>query len=214
MKFTLTFQGPLPPCGNNRKPEEKWAIRQQISPQLADLWHCHPALQEIKYYRHWPRTGSYVWTETHHTAPPPTNLRTPQAGDVDLLEELQIEGYKFLPLVRKHMALVCSLHVLFMRQGQVGELYQDGDLDNRVKTLLDALRIPDMGEIRGARPTESKDELIYCLLEDDKYVTGVNIETRQLLNRRGASPFEVNLVVDVDIRITHPRAYNHSFLGD
>jgi hypothetical protein len=171
------------------------------------------ALRQAKFNRHIPAQGNYFWGEAHHSAPLVPQSRGRQTGDIDLCEEATVEGYRFLPMVRDTFGLVCSLYILFMRQGQIGSLYQDGDLDNRVKTLLDALRAPTAGEIQQVEPTDNKDDLIYCLLEDDKLVTGVNVETRQLLNRRASSKFEVHLVIDVDVRVTHPRAYNQSFLG-
>jgi hypothetical protein len=45
MRFTLTFDGLLPSAGkaNSRLPE-KWAIRNHLHPQLAELWDTHPIL--------------------------------------------------------------------------------------------------------------------------------------------------------------------------
>jgi hypothetical protein len=34
MKFTLTYEGSLPPSANKPKNKEKWAIRQAFHPQL------------------------------------------------------------------------------------------------------------------------------------------------------------------------------------
>jgi hypothetical protein len=215
MKFTLTYVGELPPSGNSRKPEDKWAIRQHINPQLEHLWQCHPALEHLREDRFVPAQGPYLWSEAHHSATHVRASRTPQRGDIDLCREIDADGYKFLPIVTTNLALICSLHILFLRQGQVGNVFrEDGDLDNRIKTLIDALRAPTTDEVKAARPSEDKSDLIYCLMEDDKLVTGINIETRQLLNRRGASKFDVHLVIDVDVGITHPRKYNQSFLGD
>ena len=47
------------------------------------------------------------------------------------------------------MALTCGLKILFLRKEGPGKLIlQGGDIDNRLKTLLDALKMPsDLSEI-------------------------------------------------------------------
>ena len=46
MRFTLVYQGSLPPNGS---PEQKWQIRQQIEPQLRRLWDLPPFDSVAKY---------------------------------------------------------------------------------------------------------------------------------------------------------------------
>jgi hypothetical protein len=53
-----------------------------------------------------------------------------------------------------------------------------GDLDNRLKTLLDALSVPNQDQVI---PDPTIDDPIHCLLEDDSLVSGLEIETRRLL---------------------------------
>src|SRR5947209_8395436 len=54
-------------------------------------------------------------------------------------------------LVREKLSLVCDLDILFLRRENPGQLISHGgDLDNRIKVLFDALRMPqDDNEIRG-----------------------------------------------------------------
>jgi hypothetical protein len=54
----------------------------------------------------------------------------------------------------------------------------------------------------------------YSLAEDDKFVTGLSVRTARLLGRPGVPDTTVRLVIDVDVRVTHPRAYNYWFLGN
>ena len=62
---------------------------------------------------------------------------------------------------------------------------QAGDLDNRVKTLLDALRVPkSLTELpRGDRPADGETPF-YCLLEDDALVSGLTVVSDRLLGRK------------------------------
>lgn len=47
MKFKLTFEGELPSSGNSPKPADVWRIRNELHPQLADLWNTHPTLARL-----------------------------------------------------------------------------------------------------------------------------------------------------------------------
>jgi hypothetical protein len=121
-------------------------------------------------------------------------------------------GRSFIPLVRKSFALKCALKIIFLRQEEPGRIYQGGDIDNRLKTLLDALSVPPHPEhVIG---DDHLDGPIYCLMEDDELITGIDVETHTLLSRPGASKHEVGLIITVDVRVTHPRYYNQSFMGD
>jgi hypothetical protein len=52
-------------------------------------------------------------------------------------------GYNFVPLVTERLLLLCRLDVLFLRPDPPGSLIKSGDIDNRLKTLFDALRMPE-----------------------------------------------------------------------
>ncbi|MFA5912139.1 MAG: hypothetical protein WC830_01135 [Burkholderiales bacterium] len=218
MKFTLTYEGELPSSGNSsKKVEEKWTIRKQISPQLADLWKIHPALIRAMNNRVVPKTGPFNLATPHHT----DNTAYPTLQDaireglhmpdnhMDLCASIPVGKVNFRPLVRDSYALACSLHILFMRKGAVGKVYQGGDLDNRIKTLLDALSVPDANQV-----CDESELNMHCLLENDRLVTGLTVETRQLLNRPGSNETEVKLFMDVAVSVTDARTYNTLFLGD
>jgi len=79
------------------------------------------------------------------------------------------------------MGLVCRLDILFLRRSPPGEIVKHGgDLDNRLKTLFDALRVPDsIGD--NWQPEGSETPLFFCLLKDDALITEVNVSTDMLL---------------------------------
>jgi hypothetical protein len=208
MRFVLTFDGELP---SNGKVRDKWEIRKQFHPQLQELWRVHPATQEIMRYRHIPTEGgAYMPMVRHHSIARPEQDLRPYPS-IDLCEEVSIGTRKFLPLVRERIGLRCGLTIQFLRREEPGRVYQGGDMDNRLKTLFDALGVPNQDQIVDD-PT--LDDPVYCLLEDDGLIAGVNIETHRLLSRPNASKHEVRLVIEVDVRVTHPRAYNELFLGN
>jgi hypothetical protein len=208
MKFTLTFEGDLPPNGGVR---EKWAIRSQFHPQLVELWQIHPNLRSLQRNPYVPTASSFWHVEWHHSVNPPSAPTVPSDPSINLCEPVERGQRKFLPLVRERIALKCGLKILFLRKEDTGRIYQGGDLDNRLKTLFDALSVPQNEQVV---PTASIADPIYCLLEDDGLITAVNVETHRLLARPSASKHQVLLVVEVDIGITQSRLYNQAFLGD
>ena len=108
---------------------------------------------------------------------------------------------------------VCSTFskILFLRKENPGRVYQGGDLDNRLKTLFDALSIPNDSQIL---QDKTIDDPICCLLEDDSLIKRIDVDTQRLLSRPNSSQHEVSLVIEVDVRVTEARLYNHPFLGD
>ena len=135
MEFRLIYKGPLPAQGGkgDSRVSEKHSIRRQIHPQLKELWHTQIGL------RH------YTW-ENDMTKP----LYAPTApGEkIRLVDRLAHQayskfGYQFMPLVSEHFGLTCALDILFLRRDAPGRLIQGGgDIDNRIKVLLDGLTMP------------------------------------------------------------------------
>ena len=68
MRFTLIYDGPLESAGNRPKPDEKWAIRKQLDPQLRRLWSVNPDLANLKASGPIREDGEYIRIEPHHEA--------------------------------------------------------------------------------------------------------------------------------------------------
>jgi hypothetical protein len=100
-------------------------------------------------------------------------------------------GVKFVPLVRDSFALKCALKILFLRKEKPGRVYHGGDLDNRLKTLFDALAIPDDQQIVKDATTM---EPVYCLMENDRLITRIDVDTHRLLTAPEASEHTVKLI--------------------
>lgn len=224
MKFTLHYDGPLPSSGNKPKPEAKWAIRRKIDPQLRDLWASHRSLKWVEGNRHFPKDGGTVLTQGHHLYPGPLKGRRRDAADpaiqeiIDLCEPIEKFGVEFRPLVRETYALHCGLKVTFLRKEAPGKVYQGGDMDGRIKTLLDALAMPQHKEQMIPEPEFSKSDKalypIYCLLEDDSMISGFDIESGRLLSAHDVPSDDwVKLMIEVDVRVHQTTIYNQSFLG-
>lgn len=186
MKFVLTYEGDLPASGNKPKPSAVWDIRAAIAPQIEELLKTHPTLVEMA------KEG--VLSEFF----PPIRVR----------------GNDFVPIVRHGLRTMCRLDILFLRKGEPpGKVYQGGDIDNRIKTLFDGLRMPTKGD---PLPPEGANRAwpMRTLLENDDLITGFSVRSERLLSTAPASKHWVSLVIDVDIRISSVTHGNAAFLGD
>ena len=176
MEFRLIYEGPL--HGQGAKSSHKWEIRRALHPQLQRLWQERP-LKEA---------SSRLLA---HPAP---------LDRVSVIVEKG--GLLFAPLVTQRLDLYAELSVLLFRQQPRGTLITDGgDIDNRLKTLLDGLRVPRGAmEGRAELPQEPDPLPFFCLLEDDSLVTKVSVESEQLL--RPAKPDEVVAIISVHVKKT------------
>ena len=168
LEFRLVYQGVL--YGADRddpRSEHKHHIRRYLHKQLVKLW-------QTKY----PLKGY-----TERFVPPPISPGTFVTGQQVTSEpaikgistQYQMGGKSFLPIVSKAWFLTCALDILILRRDHF-PVINSGDLDNRIKTLLDALRIPLVGEY-----CEGDEEPLYCLLEDDKLVAELKVTADLLL---------------------------------
>lgn len=215
MKFTLVYEGELKSNGTATK---KHAIREKLHPQLEDLWCNHPCLQGLLSRRYvQTNSGGHVYFEDHHSVTPRIAAK-PQGDEafglrdptyIDLCAPVMKGGSSFIPLVRERTALKCALKIIFLRHEEPGRVIQGGDIDNRLKTLLDALSVPQHDE-----QVVGNAQGLYCLLEDDSLVTGLDVQTQRLLAKPNAGRNDVHLIIEVDVRVTNPRGYNQMFLGD
>jgi len=77
-----------------------------------------------------------------------------------------------------------------------------GDIDNRVKTLIDALRMPNASDNYANITPNADDDPIFCLLEDDKLLTGFSVETGRLLDvPASADQSFAHVLINVKIRL-------------
>jgi hypothetical protein len=182
LEFRLIYEGSLP--GQNAKAADKHAIRQAIHPQLERLWSESP-LNEMKSLLAFPAEPAKVSV---------------------IVERGPI---KYAPLVTKALDLYAELAILMFRAQPRGHLITDGgDVDNRLKTLLDGLRIP-RGPSEAPGTGNLNDGMFFCLLQDDSLVTKVSVETEQLL--RPASPDFVIAIIHVNIKKTRTTYANIAF---
>lgn len=167
MEFRLTYEGVLMGASKkNTRAKHKHEIRRVLHAQLRRFWRTHPYLKDAR-----------------RSDPVKGRLGNPGIYLRDHLAQMHDKhGYNFVPLVTEELSLVCALDILFLRPSMPGQLMKSGDIDARMKTIFDALRMPSNRDELGGYDSPSEDEKpFYCLLEDDKLVSHVSVTTDLLL---------------------------------
>jgi len=223
MKFTLTYDDDLPATGNSSKPAEVYRIRNSFHDQLADLWDSHIVLRELERTARWPKVTiqredntrmedlpTFKLSDYQHREPIPPLL----PGQTDLCAPIKngtCAAYR--PLIRESLGLACALDIIFLRQEDPGSLVlQGGDIDGRMKTLFDALRMPSQDEEKAAGITPTVDPL-ECLLESDTLISDLSIKTRRLLGARTKKVHHVQLIIDVTVKVLRVFPQNQCLVG-
>lgn len=203
MSFRLIYEGELLSSNASCKTavrRNKHAIRRQLHPQLKRLWETEKTL---RYYAFGPIVGkSYRSDEP----PPPKD-----EGLQYIAVKYSRGGFGFVPTIgvghpgQEDPNDICSLDILFLRREPPGRIVQGGDIDNRIKTLFDGLRLPQNGD-DVTDPPEEHEKPMYCLLRDDQLISDVRVNTDLLLRPpKGTAKHKLNevlLVIEVKIRPT------------
>ena len=199
MNFRLIYEGPLKASGNKQnRISEKHVIRKQFHKQMLELWANHPSLEHFRYVR----GSAFPEDMWHHQTeePYPTYLEA-------LSKEFSRCGFNFVPLVHKALHLMCELDILFLRRDNPGDLVlPGGDVDNRIKTLLDGLKVPKgLADLGSAAVPDENENPFFCLVEDDSLITALNITTDRLLRPPVAEEHENEVVLIIGVKVRAAR---------
>lgn len=171
MHITLTYKGQIQ--GNSRKQSDVWRLRKSFHDQLSKLRQT----EQFDYVEKYSDPGS----------------ATPN-GYIGI----DVSGSRFIPFVTSKMRTRCSLYVRILRGiRQYNPVLGNVDLDNRIKTLIDALRSPQQaGELR-----DLDTAVRFVLLEDDSLIDGITVKSDHYLAEDDESV--VLAVVTANIHLSH-----------
>ena len=211
MQFRLTYEGELYSRQKRSLSNHKHEIRKYFHPQLKKLWATHRFLSTCKVY---------LGYENIADRPADVHVGSRLAGSKDkyhvlkdsVAEHFMLRNYRFVPLVCEKFHLSCSIDVLFLRPGPPIRTVHKGDLDNRIKTLIDALRMPTNHSELGRYEDPEENEIpFFCLFEDDEYITSLSVESDTLWSLKGDSENYVQLVIGVNIQPAYATLFNLGF---
>jgi len=168
MDFYLKYDGPLK---SNASAKDTHYIREYLHPQIKRLWD----------------TEQFRFCQSELLNP---------LGALSVLKE--IDGFTFAPLVFQVLKLICQLDITILWPEEQGVISaHGGDIDNRLKTLFDALQCTDTNQIQPIKERFADKHPFFCLLEDDKLITSVNVKTHTLL--RSEKKTDVSVLIHVII---------------
>ena len=185
MEFCLYYQGKL---RSRDTASGKHRIREQLHHQIRSLCNS-PQFSEI-----FNPTGYAALVKHDHEM-------FVQRGDK-----------RFWFLISETLATVVNLNLTILVPHEVGRIVQNGgDIDNRIKTLFDALRAPATdSEVPSNDSFDYQPGGMYCLLQDDKLINRVSIRSYQ-----DHSPLEddsVRCLIEVETKITRALVGNLGFV--
>jgi hypothetical protein len=205
VKFTLIYDGCLPSSGNKPQPTYVSKIRNDFHDQLADLWDNNVVFRQLaRTARTYPGGGFFGTGEYPPPELPNYNepIRLLQPGQTDYCAAISVPdaNASYIPIVRNSLYLNCAVDILFLRHEEPMSLMRaGGDLDGRLKTLFDALKMPHPNEpYKGEKPIANP---LYVVLEDDALISDFSVKSGRLLGRRPKHEQAVRLTVDVTIKV-------------
>lgn len=190
VEFRLIYKGRIPSQqASIGVGEAKHQIRLAVHEQLKLLWHEHPVLKD------WAKFDIAEAQQARSYA------------DI-LADNYQRCNMRFLPLVNNRSGLACALDILFLRRDPPGSpIISGGDIDNRLKVLIDGLKMPqECSQLpAGWRPGPEHDPL-YCLMQDDGMITEIKVTSDRLLTLREQDEHRnaVQIVIHVTTKIVKP----------
>lgn len=115
-------------------------------------------------------------------------------------------------LISEYLKTVVDLNITILVPHQVGRIIQNGgDIDNRIKTLFDALRVPAVtSEIPSSDSFNYTIGGMYCLLQDDKLINRVSIQSYQ--DHAPEDADSVKCLIEVKTKITAALYGNLNFV--
>lgn len=143
----------------------------------------------------------------------------PDPGDFDFGSRpyvvTDINGFKFVSLVHRSLAVVAELDVrfLFPPKKTISPMSMvTRDVDNKLKTLFDGLRIPQLRqEIPETWTPNSEQSPLFCLLEDDSLIAKVSVSSGYCL--RPLELEEVVVILNVKVKGKMGTLHNFALIG-
>lgn len=180
MRLTMKYRGKLvATTTSNSRVLEKHEIRNQFHEQIKAHWDGHSLLKDID-----PKKCQVVSKSGTKQFDVQRPLKSQDGSE--FFWRYPLGGFNFVPLANHVHEFHCELSIKMYRVSAPGSfIFSGGDVDNRLKTLFDALRMPhEISQFPAeepANPDEDSWPVFHCLLQDDDMITKLSIESVKLL---------------------------------
>jgi hypothetical protein len=187
---------------------QKHVIRKVLHPQLKQLWASNFLLSDMA-----RRYGALVNVSAAGLTDEEIARMARESFFTQIGALYSRGNFHFVPLIEQSLCLRVSLDILFLRRDQHPLIKAGGDIDNRLKTLFDALRVPETTAGLGSVP-EAGEDPFFVLMQDDCLVSEVRVNTDNLLllpQNVAPSAKDAFLVIDVKLSPTQKTAKSWAF---
>lgn len=171
MALTLVYRGDLPAAsGSNKRTQEKHEIRRHFHKQILNVPKAPYSQMVYGASEYGPH-----W----------------------------VGNFKFHPLIcrdENNPKIGCELSIEALSHDPFGAVIQSGDLDNRLKTLFDALCIPNEDQVQNEIPGDTETPF-WVLLSDDRLITDFHF-TQNILHtpRTNHNSSYIELTIKVSVK--------------
>ncbi|MBN2779958.1 MAG: hypothetical protein JXQ74_02710 [Alphaproteobacteria bacterium] len=180
MKFKLIYQGTLK-IHPKKRVQHIHAIRSQLAPQMEKLL----------------------------SIPPYSNICDYIDGKNGLKKKdivRHVGGIDFVPVISPSLNLLAELDIQMLHPELIGT--PRADIDNRMKTLFDALRRPQ--NEHEIPENADRGRKMHVLLDDDRFVTKMSVNTSHWLGAK--NPDDLLVIITVNIRASRGTMDNLAFI--
>jgi len=119
-------------------------------------------------------------------------------------------------MVCQEYNVLCGVELLILRRDRPGNVLQSSDLDNRLKVIFDALKMPNKPNELGDNQPQDGEDPLFVLVQEDSLFSHVSIETDELLDpppESGRDDYWARLLVKVTIQPYFVSYFNLAFAG-
>lgn len=180
MQFRLTYNGQIQSRQQAGLPAVQ-AIREALSPQIERLWQYPPLNQSTDWLN---PSGTYHACST-------------------------VDDWNFVSTISNTIGLYGELDILILRPQPLGSVVsKDGDLDNKLKTLIDALTLPTLQQVQDMKRKHGLEqrERQFCVFSDDNLITKLSVTSDRLLEDMRVATALV--IINVTVRVGKPSIGN------
>lgn len=80
--------------------------------------------------------------------------------------------FRFVPLISDDIFMAAQINIFMLKPGPQGSIVSHGgDIDNRLKTLLDSFKVPEDNALPTNCSPGTDEDPFYCVLKDDSLIT-------------------------------------------
>ena len=120
----------------------------------------------------------------------------------DVKERVTVGKFIYQPIICKRNKLKCKIDLVISSRDPFGSVIQNADIDNRLKTLFDALRSPhSIDELPQDDMPKQDEDLFWVLLQDDSLITDLSVKSETLYTPLKTNESKTDIELDIVVSV-------------